>query len=121
MRVKTGFTRRKRHKKVLERAKGYYSANSRSYKIAVEKNDRALAYSYRDRKTKKRQMRSLWIIRIAAAAKLNSTSYSKLMGALKASSVDLDRRSLALMAVNDPKAFSTLVQSVSTKAMASSV
>ena len=112
MRVKTGITRRKRHKKVLKRTSGYYSANSRSYKIAVEKNDRALAYAYRDRKAKKRNMRSLWIIRISAAAKLNSISYSKFMGYLKKSSINLDRKSLADLAARDPKAFSHLVQKV---------
>ena len=114
MRVKTGITRRKRHKKVLDRASGYYSANSRSYKIAVEKNDRALAYAYRDRKTKKRTMRSLWIVRISAAAKSHSVSYSKLMHHLKSSSIVLDRKSLADMAARDPKAFSLLVQKVMT-------
>ena len=114
MRVKTGITRRKRHKKVLNRASGYYSANSRSYKIAVEKNDRALAYAYRDRKTKKRKMRSLWIIRISAAAKNHSVSYSKLMHRLKSSSIALDRKSLADIAARDPKAFSLLVQKVMT-------
>lgn len=112
MRVKTGITRRKRHKKILKRSKGYYSANSRSYKIAVEKNDRALAYAYRDRKTKKRNMKSLWIIRISAAAKLNSVSYSKFMGHLQKSAITLDRKSLANLAVKDPKAFSHLVQKV---------
>ena len=114
MRVKTGITRRKRHKKVLNRASGYYSANSRSYSVAVEKNDRALAYAYRDRKTKKRRMRSLWILRISAAAKINSISYSKLMHRLKSSSIALDRKSLADIAARDPKAFSLLVQKVMT-------
>ena len=112
MRVKTGTTRRQRHKKVLQRAKGYYGANSRSYKIAVEKNDRALAYAYRDRKVKKRQMRSLWIVRISAAAKLNSVNYSQFMRALKTSSIHLDRKSLASLAARDSKAFSLLVKRV---------
>ena len=115
MRVKTGFTRRRRHKKVLKRASGYYGANSRSYKVAVEKNDRALAYAYRDRKAKKRELRSLWIIRISAAARLNDVTYSKLMGALRASPINLDRKSLADLAANDPKAFSLMVQSVLTQ------
>lgn len=112
MRVKTGLTRRRRHKKILKRASGYYGANSRSYKVAVEKNDRGLAYAYRDRRTKKRNIRSLWILRISAAARLHSVSYSQFMGALKNSSIDLDRKSLAYLAANDPKAFSLIVQNV---------
>ncbi len=112
MRVKTGFTRRKRHKKVLARASGYYGANSRCYKIAVEKNDRGLAYAYRDRKVKKRTMRSLWITRISAATKLHSLNYSKFMHLLKLSSIQLDRKSLAYLAAENPKAFSSLVKRV---------
>ncbi len=110
MRVKAGITRRRRHKKVLERASGYYSANSRQYKIAVEKNDRALVYAYRDRRVKKREMRRLWIIRINAAARLNGTTYSALMNGLKSKGIELDRKTLAELAVNDPNGFANVVQ-----------
>ncbi len=113
MRVKAGTTRRKRHNKVLKRAKGYYSAASRSYKIAVETNDRAMAYAYRDRRNKKRTMRSLWIVRIGAAARANGTNYSKLMALLKTKNIDINRKMLSDMAVRDPEAFSGLVQHIS--------
>ena len=109
MRVKTGFTRRRRHKKVLDRASGYYSSGSRSYISAVEKNDRGLAYSYRDRKVRKRDFRKLWITRINAAARLNGTTYSKLINGLKRAGIELDRKVLADMAVRDPKGFATVV------------
>ncbi|MCB0394038.1 MAG: 50S ribosomal protein L20 [Bdellovibrionales bacterium] len=109
MRVKTGFTRRRRHKKVLERASGYYSSGSRSYISAVEKNDRGLAYAYRDRKVKKREFRKLWIARINAAARLNGTTYSKLMNGLKKAGIELDRKVLADIAVRDPQGFSSIV------------
>jgi large subunit ribosomal protein L20 len=112
MRVKGGYTNRRRHKKVLNRTEGYYSANSRCYVHAVEKMDRALAYSYRDRKTKKREFRQLWIHRINAAARLNGTTYSRLMGAMIKSGLQLDRKILADMAVQDGVAFSALVQKV---------
>ena len=113
MRVKTGFTRRRRHKKILKRASGFYSMNSRSYSVAAEKSDRALAYAYRDRKARKREMRTLWIARINAAARQNGTTYSRLSGALKKAGIELDRKVLADMAVRDPKAFSALVEQVS--------
>ncbi len=112
MRVKGGFKTRRRRKKVLERASGYYSANSRLYSIAREKNDRALVYAYRDRKVKKRTFRVLWTQRINAAARLNGTTYSKLIFALKKSNIDLDRKVLADMAVNDGAGFASLVQQV---------
>ena len=81
MRVKRGIVARRRRKKVLNRASGYYSANSRCFTVAIEKNDRALAYAYRDRKVKKREFRKLWTQRINAAARMNGTSYSVLIGA----------------------------------------
>ncbi len=109
MRVKRGFKARRRRNKVLKRAEGYRGSNSKCYITAVEKNDRALVYAYRDRKTKKREFRRLWTQRINAAARLNGTSYSKLMGALNKSSMELDRKVLADMAVNDPKGFSDVV------------
>lgn len=111
-RVKSGMTNRRRHKKVLKRAKGFYSANSRAYIHAVEKVDRALAYAYRDRKVKKRSFRQLWTQRINAAARLNGTTYSRLIHALKVSNVQLDRKVLAHMAVTDAAGFSALCKQV---------
>ncbi len=112
MRVKGGYTNRRRHKKVRERASGFYSANSRAYTHAVEKTDRAMVYMYRDRKVRKREFRVLWTQRINAAARLNGTSYSRLMGALKKANIDLDRKVLADLAVRDENAFATLVRQV---------
>ena len=112
MRVKRGVVARRRRNKVLKRASGYYSANSRAYSIAVEKNDRALAYQYRDRKARKRDFRQLWTVRINAAARLNGTTYSRLIGALKNAGITLDRKVLADMAVQDGAAFSRLVAQV---------
>ena len=109
MRVKRGVKARRRRNKVLKRAEGYRGSNSKCYITAVEKNDRALVFAYRDRKTKKREFRKLWTQRINAAARLNGTSYSKLIGALNKSSLELDRKVLADMAVNDPKGFSDFV------------
>lgn len=108
MRVKGGYTNRRRHKKVLKRAKGFYSANSRCYTHAVEKVDRALAYAYRDRRVKKRSMRSLWNQRINAAARLNGTTYSRLIGGLAKAGVAIDRKMLAHLAVHDPAAFTQI-------------
>lgn len=108
MRVKGGFTNRRRHKKVLKRASGYYSANSRAYTHAVEKNDRALAYAYKHRKMKKREFRALWNQRINAAARINGTTYSRLIGGLIKAGITLDRKSLADLAISDSSAFSAL-------------
>lgn len=112
MRVKRGVKARRRRNKVLKRASGYYSANSRCYTIAREKNDRALVFAYRDRRVKKRNFRKLWTVRINAAARLNGTTYSRLMGALKKANINLDRKVLADMAALDAQAFSALVQKV---------
>ncbi|MCB0309543.1 MAG: 50S ribosomal protein L20 [Bdellovibrionales bacterium] len=112
MRVKRGFKARRRRNKVLNRAKGYYGANSRCYTVAVEKNDRALVYAYRDRKVKKREFRKLWTQRINAAARLNGTTYSRLMGALNKSKIQLDRKVLADLAVHDSRAFAEIVKTV---------
>jgi large subunit ribosomal protein L20 len=112
MRVKGGVKTRRRHKKLLKRASGAYSANSRCYIHAVEKHDRALVYAYRDRKVKKRDFRRLWTIRINAAARLNGTTYSRLMGAIIKSGLELDRKVLADMAVRDPQGFSSICQKV---------
>ena len=110
MRVKRGFKARKFRKKILNRAKGFYSANSRCFSVAIEKSDRALAYQYRDRRTRKRDFRRLWIQRINAAARLNGTTYSKLINALHQKETDLDRKMLAELAVNHPSHFSNLVE-----------
>jgi large subunit ribosomal protein L20 len=109
-RVKGGFTNRRRHKKVLKRASGFYSANSRCYTHAVEKVDRALRYAYRDRKTKKRTFRQLWTQRINAAARLNGTTYSVLMGALIKKGFAIDRKSLSEIAIHDAAGFSAIVK-----------
>lgn len=107
-RVKSGKTNRARHKKVLKRAKGYYSAGSRSYIHAVEKNDRGMAYAFRHRKMKKRQFRALWTQRINAAARLNGTTYSRLIGGLIKAGLMIDRKNLADLAVRDASAFTAL-------------
>jgi large subunit ribosomal protein L20 len=111
-RVKRGVTARRRRKKVLERASGYYSSGSRSYIHAREKNDRGMVFAYRDRKVRKREFRSLWIMRINAAARLNGTTYSTLMNALSKSELGLDRKILADLAVNDAAGFAAIVKQV---------
>lgn len=116
MRVKRGIKARRRRNKVLERASGYYGANSRLFAVAKEKNDRGLAYAYRDRRVKKREFRRLWTQRINAAARLNGTTYSRLMGALKKANIELDRKVLADMAVLDAQGFASLVQKVTPSA-----
>ena len=108
MRVKGGFTNRRRHKKVLKRAKGYYLANGACYIHAVEKNDRALAYAFKHRRMKKRDFRALWNQRINAAARLNGTTYSRLIGGLAKAGIDINRKMLADLAVSDATAFATL-------------
>ena len=108
MRVKGGFTNRRRHKKVLKRAKGYYSAGSRAYIHAVEKNDRGMAYAYKHRKMKKREFRALWNQRINAAARMNGTTYSRLIGGLIKAGVTVNRKMLAELAVHDSAAFAQL-------------
>lgn len=107
-RAKSGMTNRRRHKKVLKRAKGYYSAGSRSYTHAVEKNDRGMVYAYKHRKMKKRLFRALWNTRINAAARLNGTTYSRLMGGLIKAGILLDRKVLSELAISDATAFAAL-------------
>lgn len=111
-RVKRGFKARRRRKKVMERASGFYSAGSRCITIAKSLTDRADAYAYRDRKVRKREFRKLWTQRINAAARLNGTTYSKLIGALNKSGLDLNRKVLADMAVQDPAGFTRVVEQV---------
>ena len=112
MRVKRGSVAKRRRKKVLERASGYYSAGSRLFTVAKERNDRGLVYAYRDRKVRKREFRKLWIQRIGAATRMHGISYSVFMGGLSQLGVDLDRKVLADMAIFDDKGFKSLVEKV---------
>ena len=109
-RVKTGFTRRHRHKKVLKRTKGQFGARSRTYRRANEAMLKSLWYSYRDRRTRKRDLRRLWIARINAAARLNGTSYSRLIHGMKKAEITINRKMLADLAVRDPQAFNAVVE-----------
>jgi large subunit ribosomal protein L20 len=111
-RAKGGFKTRRRRKKILERAKGYYGAKSRLYRVATEAVDKALQYAYRDRRAKKREFRSLWIIRINAAVRAFGLSYSQFMSRLKNANIALNRKALADLAYNDPSAFNQLVEKV---------
>jgi large subunit ribosomal protein L20 len=111
-RAKGGFKTRRRRKKILEMAKGYYGAKSRLYRIATEAVDKALQYAYRDRKNKKREFRSLWIIRINAALRALGMTYSQFMSGMKKANIVLNRKVLADMAYNDPAAFSQLAEKV---------
>ncbi|CAM4242445.1 MAG: 50S ribosomal protein L20 [Paenibacillus macerans] len=107
-RVKGGFVVRRRHKKVLKLAKGYFGSKHRIFKTANEQVMKSLLYAYRDRRTKKRDFRKLWIVRINAAARMNGLSYSKLMHGLKLAEVNINRKMLADLAVNDLNAFNSL-------------
>jgi large subunit ribosomal protein L20 len=105
MRIKRGFKARHRRAKVLKLAKGFRGARSKLYRMAANTLDRALRYSYRDRRNRKRDFRRLWIVRINAAAHMNDMSYSKLISGLKKANVTLDRKVLAELAVSDPAGF----------------
>src|SRR3712207_5127810 len=107
-RVKRGVTARARHKKILKMAKGYHSARHKLFKSANESVMHALAYAYRDRRNRKRDFHRLWIQRINAAARQNGLSYSQLMAGLKAAGVEINRKMLAELAVNDAAAFTGL-------------
>lgn len=109
-RVKGGSTTKKRHKKVLERAKGYRGSKSRHFRRANEQVLHSLSYAYRDRRQRRRNFRKLWITRINAAARQNGMSYSRFMNGLKAAEIEIDRKVLADMAVNDEKGFCELVK-----------
>lgn len=109
-RVKRGTKTRRRHKKVLKLAKGNVGGRRRGYRQARETVEKGLVYAYRDRKVRKRDFRSLWIVRINAAARLHGLSYSRLMEGLKKAGVDLDRKVLADLAVRDPGAFGDLAR-----------
>jgi large subunit ribosomal protein L20 len=108
-RVKRGTKRNDRRKKILKRASGYFLTKSKLYQAAQEAVERGLKFAYSGRKQKKRQYRSLWIVRINAAAKINGTSYSQLIHGLKAAGIELDRKMLADIAVNDAAGFTALV------------
>ncbi len=111
-RVKTGTIRRARHKKILKMAKGFYSGRRKHFRKAKEQVERSLVYAYRDRRQKKRDFRKLWIIRINAACRLNDISYSKFMYGLKKAGIELDRKILADMAMNDEKSFAGVMTQV---------
>jgi large subunit ribosomal protein L20 len=111
-RVKGGVTTRQRRKRVTSQTKGYWGARKNHYKSAKETLMRADAYAYRDRRAKKREFRALWIARINAAARLNGISYSRFMDGLKKANIDLDRKVLADLALNDEKAFARLADTV---------
>ncbi|MGE4506405.1 MAG: 50S ribosomal protein L20 [Desulfovibrionaceae bacterium] len=110
MRVKRGVAAKRRHKKYLKLAKGYRGAGSRLYRTARERVEKALTMAYRGRKERKRQFRALWIIRINAAVREHSLSYSKFMGALKKAGIELNRKVLADLAVRDKDAFAQVVE-----------
>lgn len=110
MRVKTGVVRRRRHKKVLKLVRGFYSGRRKHFRKAKEQLERSLCYAFRDRKQKKRDFRSLWIVRINAACRINDISYSKFIHGLKRANIELDRKILADMAISDPQAFAAIVQ-----------
>ena len=111
-RANSSIPRHRRHRKIVKQAKGYYGARSRNFKAAKDAVIKAGIYAYRDRRQRKRQFRRLWITRINAACRLNGTTYSAFINGLKTKGIDLDRKILADLAVNDQKAFADLVSSV---------
>jgi len=114
-RVKGGFVARRRRKKILKLARGYFGSKHRIFKTANQQVMKSYLYAYRDRRNKKRDFRRLWITRINAAARINGLSYSKLMHGLKLAEVNINRKMLAEMAVNDSKAFSDIAVLAKTK------
>jgi large subunit ribosomal protein L20 len=109
-RVKSGVTARKRHKKVLKQAKGYYGAKSKLYRPANQAVMKSLHYAYSGRKQRKRDFRKLWISRINAAARLNGMNYSTFINGLKKANIEINRKVLSEMAIHDPEGFSKLVE-----------
>jgi large subunit ribosomal protein L20 len=109
-RVKRGVPGSKRRKKVLKRAKGYFGGRSKLHSVATEAVDKAEKYAYRDRRQRKREFRGLWIARINAAARQNGVSYSRLMAGLKAANVEVDRKVLAQLALENPAGFTALAE-----------
>ena len=110
MRVKNSVTTRARRKKVLKRAKGYFGSKHLLYKTAKEQVMHSLRYAFRDRKQVKRDYRKLWIKRINAACRMNEISYSKFMNGLKLANIEINRKMLSELAINDPKAFTQIVE-----------
>ena len=109
-RVKRGVTARRRHKKILSKAKGYYGARSRVFRVAKQAVTKAGQYAYRDRRQRKRQFRALWIARINAAARLHDLSYSRFINGLNVAGIEVDRKVLADLAVHDAAAFGALAE-----------
>lgn len=109
-RVKTGVVRRRRHKKILKLARGFFSGRHKHFRKAKEQLERSLVYAFRDRKAKKRDFRRLWIIRINAGCRLNDISYSRFMNGLKKANIELDRKVLANLAMSDAAAFAKVVE-----------
>jgi large subunit ribosomal protein L20 len=109
-RVKRAVHARKKRAKLLEQAKGYYGRKKSSYRFAREQVEHSLAYAYRDRKARKRTFRSLWIMRINAAARANGLSYNRFMAGVRQAGIELDRKSLADLAVSDPAAFTLIAE-----------
>ena len=109
-RVKTGVVRRRRHKKVLKLARGFFSARHKHFRKAKEQLERSLVYAFRDRKAKKRDFRRLWIIRINAGCRLNDISYPRFMNGLKKANIELDRKVLANLAMSDAAASANVVE-----------
>ena len=110
MRVKRGFKANRRRKKILKLAKGYRGGRSKLFRTALNAVDKALMYAYRDRRTRKRDFRRLWISRINAAIRMNNLSYSKFIHGLKLANIDIDRKVLAELAVSDPPGFTKIAQ-----------
>ncbi|WP_067520002.1 50S ribosomal protein L20 [Endozoicomonas ascidiicola] len=109
-RVKRGVIARRRHKKVLKQAKGYYGARSRVFRVAKQAVTKAGQYAYRDRRQRKRQFRALWIARINAGARMNGLSYSRFIAGMKKAAIEIDRKVLADLAVHDKAVFGQLVE-----------
>ncbi len=109
-RVKRGVTARRRHKKVIKMAKGYYNARRKVFRVAKQAVTKALQYAYIGRKQKKRQFRSLWIVRINAAARLHGLSYSRFINGLLKANITMDRKALADIAIHDPAAFGAIAE-----------
>lgn len=109
MRVKRCVSARKKRRKILKLAKGYYGSRSKLYRVATEAVERAMKFAFRDRRVRKREFRSIWIARISAAARLNDVSYSRLISGMKKTGMEIDRKVLSEIAIHDPKAFSRIV------------
>ena len=110
MRVRRGFAGRRRHKRVIKQAKGFRGRRKNCFKLAKDAVDRSMAFAYRDRRTKKRDFRRLWITRISAAARLSGLSYSKVMHGLNKADIQLDRKVLSELAIRDPQGFAQIAE-----------